>query len=51
MFVECFSLLLDNYKNHKDKIKKKLLEFFEALGNEHDKTIEYRRKFSSIIFS
>ena len=51
MFDECFVLLLDNYKNHKDKIKKKLLEFFEALGNEHDKTIEYRRKFSSIIFS
>ena len=48
---EAFSLLLSNYKNHKEKIKIKLLDFFEALGSTNLKTIEYRKKFSSIMFS
>ena len=34
-----------------DKIKSKLKEFFEALGVDHEKTKEYRKKFSSILFS
>ena len=51
MIDEAFSLLLSNYKSHKEKIKIKLLDFFEALGGSNLKTIEYRKKFSSIIFS
>ena len=51
MIDEAFSLLLSNYKNHKEKIKIKLINFFEALGNTNLKTIEYRKKFSSIMFS
>ena len=51
MIDEAFNLLLQNYKNHKDKIKIKIIEFFSALGNDHLKTIEYRKKFSSIMFS
>ena len=51
MTDEAFSLLLSNYKNHKEKIKIKFINFFEALGNTNLKTIEYRKKFSSIMFS
>ena len=51
MVDDAFSLLLSNYKNHKEKIKIKLLDFFEALGSSNLKTIEYRKKFSSIMFS
>ena len=51
MIDEAFDLLLLNYKNHKEKIKIKLIEFFSALGNDNLKTIEYRKKFSSIMFS
>ena len=45
-----FSLLLDNYYKNKDIIKKKLLEFFDALGNDHDATKTYRKKLSSLMF-
>ena len=45
-----FSLLLDNYYKNKDIVKKKLLEFFEALGNDHDATKTYRKKLSSLMF-
>ena len=51
MLDETFELLLNNYKNNKEEIKKKILEFFEALGNDNVKTQEYRKKFSSIMFS
>ena len=51
MIDEAFSLLLSNYKNNKEKIKIKLLYFFEALGSSNVKTIEYRKKLSSIMFS
>jgi len=51
MIDEAFSLLLSNYEHHKEKIKIKLIDFFEALGNTNLKTIEYRKKLSSIMFS
>ena len=51
MLDEAFELLLNNYRNNKEEIKKKILEFFEALGNDNVKTQEYRKKFSSIMFS
>jgi len=51
MLDDSFELLLNNYRNNKEAIKKKILEFFEALGNDNEKTQEYRKKFSSIMFS
>jgi putative thioredoxin len=48
---ECFELLLDKYTSNKENIKNKMLDFFEILGNENDKTREYRKKLSSILFS
>ena len=49
-YEKAFSLLLDNYNKNKDIAKKKLLEFFEALGNDHDATKTYRKKLSSLMF-
>jgi len=49
-YDNAFSLLLDNYYKNKDIVKKKLLEFFEALGNDHDATKIYRKKLSSLLF-
>ena len=51
LFNDAFELLLENYLINKDGIKKKILEFFEALGNDNENTQIYRRKFSSIMFS
>ncbi len=54
MIENAFELLLDLYKNHKDgdkdKIKKTLIKYFEALGNSNEHTKRYRKKFSSIMF-
>ncbi len=54
-FDEAFDLLIKEYlkyKNNKqNQIKKTLLKFFEALGNENEYTKIYRKKFSSIMFS
>ena len=49
-YDKAFALLLDNYYKNKDIVKKKLLEFFEALGNDHDATKTYRKKLSSLLF-
>ena len=48
---ESFELLLSKYASNKEGTKSKMLEFFEILGNENDKTREYRKKLSSILFS
>jgi len=48
---EAFEILIKNYPKNKEKIKNKILEFFNALGNDNEKTIEYRKKFSQIMFS
>ena len=48
---QAFLLLLENYLKNKEKIKDKFIEFFNALGNNHEKTNEYRKKLSSIMFS
>ena len=54
-FNEAFDLLIKEYpkyKNDKQKqIKKTLLNFFDALGNENEHTKIYRKKLSSIMFS
>ena len=51
MIDEAFELLLSNFKKNKEKIKEKFLEFFQALGNDNQKTVIYRKKLSSILFS
>jgi len=50
-YDSAFSFLLDSFHKDKEKIKKKLVDFFEALGNEHDATKTYRKKLSSLLFS
>jgi len=50
-FEKCFDLLLNYYPNNKEKIKTKMLEYFNVLGFEHKSTILYRKKLSSIMFS
>ena len=48
---EAFNLLLNRFNKNKEEVKAKFLEFFEALGNNNPKTLEYRKKFSSVMFS
>ena len=50
-YDSAFPFLLDNYFKDKEKVKKKLVEFFEALGNDHEATKTYRKKLSSLFFS
>ena len=50
-YNNAFKLLLKKYPKNKEKIKVKILEFFNALGHSHDSTIEYRKKLSQIMFS
>ena len=49
------NLLIDSFLKFKnkerEKIKEKLLNFFDVLGNDNEKTIYYRRKLSSLLFS
>ena len=53
--TEAFELLLNNFLTFKEKdrqkIKKKLLLYFDALGNDNNQTKIYRKKLSSILFS
>ena len=55
MYDESFDLLLKSYSNNnskdKEKIKKIILKYFDALGVENDITKTYRRKFSTVMFS
>jgi len=50
-YNEAFDILLKNYSINKEKIKLKMVEFFEALGMTHEITILYRKKLSSLMFS
>ena len=54
-YEKTFELLLENYSKlndkRRDKIKKALLKYFDVLGNAHEQTNIYRRKFSSLLFS
>ena len=56
MGIETFyDLLINEYSklknNKKEKVKKALLKYFDALGNNHAQTKNYRRKLSSLLFS
>lgn len=50
-YENAFPFLLNNYSIDKEKIKKKLVYFFEALGNDHEATKTYRKQLSSLLFS
>ena len=50
-FDSCFEILLNYYPKNKENIQKKLLGYFDVLGFEHESTILYRKKLSSIMFS
>ena len=50
-FDNSFEILLEYYPKNKEKIKSKILSFFDVLGFEHQSTILYRKKLSSIMFS
>ena len=50
-FDLCFETLLSYYPKNKEKIKIKMLDYFDVLGFDHETTILYRKKLSSIMFS
>ena len=50
-FDNCFDMLLNYYPKNKEKIKTKMLGYFDVLGFDHESTILYRKKLSSIMFS
>ena len=50
-FDNCFDILLNYYPKNKEKIKTKMLGYFDVLGFEHESTILYRKKLSSMMFS
>ena len=50
-FDSCFDMLLKYYPKNKEMIKTKMLGYFNVLGFEHESTILYRKKLSSIMFS
>ena len=50
-FDTCFDMLLNYYPKNKEKIKTKMLGYFDVLGFDHESTILYRKKLSSIMFS
>ena len=50
-FDSCFDMLLNYYPKNKEKIKTKMLNYFNVLGFDHESTILYRKKLSSLMFS
>ena len=50
-FESCFDMLLNYYPKNKEKIKTKMLGYFDVLGFEHEVATLYRKKLSSIMFS
>ena len=50
-FEKSFEVLLKYYPKNKEKVKSKILNFFDVLGFDHPSTILYRKKLSSIMFA
>ena len=50
-FDSCFNILLKYYPKNKEKIKTKMLGYFDVLGFEHESAVLYRKKLSTIMFS
>jgi len=50
-FNNSFEILLKHYPKNQEKIKTKILSYFDVLGFEHESTVMYRKKLSSMMFS
>ncbi len=50
-YENCMNLLLKNYPKNKERVKAKMIEFFDVLGNSNEHTIMFRKKLSQIMFS
>ncbi len=50
-YDKSLDLLLRNYTKNKELIKKKMVEYFEVLGDKSEYTILYRKKLSQLMFS
>ncbi len=54
-YEDCVTTLLESIRQNKEwedgKSRKQLLRIFEALGNDHEVTMDGRRKLSSLLFS
>ena len=50
-YANSLDLLLKNYPKNREKIKNKMVEFFDVLGNSNEFTVEYRKKLSQVMFS
>ncbi|MBL1147972.1 MAG: thioredoxin [Pseudomonadota bacterium] len=54
-YEDCVTTLLESIRQNKEwedgKARKQLLRIFEALGNDHEVTMDGRRKLSSLLFS
>ena len=54
-YEQTFDLLISEYtksqEKKKEKIKKNLIKYFDSLGHNNELTKNYRRKFSSLMFS
>ena len=50
-YENSFDILVNNYPKNKQKVKEKMIEFFEVLGNSNEHTINYRKKLSQIMFA
>ena len=50
-FNNSFDILLEHYPQNKERVKKKILVFFDVLGFKHESVIFYRKKLSSMLFS
>ena len=44
-------MLINYYPKNKERVREKMLGYFDVLGFEHEATILYRKKLSSIMFS
>ena len=50
-FDNSFEILLKYYPKNKEKVKIKILGFFDVLGFKHESVILYRKKLSSMMFT
>ena len=50
-YENCMELLLKYYPKNKNKVRDKMIEFFNVLGNSDEWTVRYRKKLSNIMFS
>ena len=50
-YESAMDLLLKYYPKNKDRVKAKMVEYFEILGNSNQHTTQYRKKLSQLMFS